>query len=349
MNLMHNLSRRLPQISSGKWLAKRCIQTTASAAQKLIIEPLTERQLIRVKGDEVVPFLQGLITNDIKHLHPSSNKAIYAMFLNKAGRVLYDTIIYNTSEPTKLLIECDKNVVNELQRHLKLFRVRRKIDIDLVDQEYKVWQAFVANDQQQNILDNLNKEALGDLTFTADPRLKQLGVRLLSGADKTTKELAQTFKLEFAEATNDMNFRLHRYNLGVAEGVIDMPPGKCFPLEANCDILNGVSFHKGCYIGQELTARVHHTGVIRKRHMPVKLTKPLPTDTTTATVQNEAGANCGTIFGSIGDRALGLLRIENVMKAKELLVNGSICSTEKPLWWPQELRANVAKDMRKDI
>ncbi|KAM7360468.1 putative transferase CAF17 homolog, mitochondrial [Cochliomyia hominivorax] len=348
MNLMGNL-KWLSQIS-GKWLTRRCIQTstTGNTKNKLILEPLTERQLVRVKGDEVVPFIQGLITNDIKHLHPSSNKAIYSMFLNKAGRVMYDTIIYSTSEPNHILIECDKNVANELQRHLKLYRVRRKIDIDSVDQELKVWQAFLPQVEAQSILQSLNKELINDLTITPDPRLKHLGVRLLASSDRTYTDLSKLFKQEVSAASRDNNFRTLRYCLGVAEGVIDMPPGKCFPLEANCDILNGVSFHKGCYIGQELTARVHHTGVIRKRHMPVKLTKPLEAGST-ATVFNEAGGNCGTIFGSLANHALGLLRIENVMKAKELLVNGSVCFTEKPQWWPQELHVNVAKDIRQDI
>ncbi|XP_037822074.1 putative transferase CAF17 homolog, mitochondrial [Lucilia sericata] len=349
MNIMRNLNR-LQQISP-KWLSHRCIQTstTVNTKEKLILEPLTERQLIQVKGDEVVPFLQGLITNDIKHLHPSSNKAIYAMFLNKAGRVMYDTILYSTSEPTRILIDCDKNVANELQRHLRLYRVRRKIDIDSMAEEYKVWQAFDCNEQTQNFAAALNPEGINDLTFSTDPRLKQLGLRLLTTSDKTFSDLSQLFKREVTAASEDNNFRTHRYTLGVAEGVIDMPPGKCFPLEANCDILNGVSFHKGCYIGQELTARVHHTGMIRKRHMPVKLTAPLPADASTATVHNESGANCGTIYGSTAGRALGLLRVENVLKAKELLVNGSACSTEKPQWWPQELHSNVAKDIRKDI
>ncbi|XP_065366842.1 putative transferase CAF17 homolog, mitochondrial [Calliphora vicina] len=348
MNLMRNLSR-LTDIST-KWLPRRCIQTSTAAntKQNLTIEHLTERQIIRVKGDEVVPFLQGLITNDIKHLHPTSNKAIYAMFLNKAGRVMYDTILYSTSEPTKILIECDKSIANELQRHLRLYRVRRKIDIDSVDQEFKVWQAYESNKEAQTLLEVLNKEDTSGLTFTADPRLKQLGVRLLTSGDKTFSDLAKLFMSGVVNASDANNFRSHRYSLGVAEGIIDMPPGKCFPLEANCDILNGVSFHKGCYIGQELTARVHHTGMIRKRHMPVKLTAPLPPNTT-ATVHNESGANCGTIYGSTADRALGMLRVENVLKAKQLLINGSACSTEKPQWWPQELQSNVSKDIRKDI
>lgn len=344
---MRNLSR-LPTISVGKLSLKRHCSRQASVTNgRLVIESLTERELIRVKGEEVASFLQGLITNDIKHLHPSSHKAIYAMFLNKAGRVLYDSIVYSTSEPNIFLIECDKNVSNELQRHLRLYRVRRKIDIDSA-KEFKVWQAFDGLQNGDDILKYLKTEEITGATIVTDPRLKQLGTRLLTSSDKTFSDLSKLFQTDLISAFDENNFRGLRYDLGVAEGVIDLPPGKCFPLEANCDLLNGVSFHKGCYIGQELTARVHHTGVIRKRHMPVKLTESLPASITTATVQNEAGANCGTIYGSLADRALGLLRIENVLKAKELTVNGSKCFAAKPHWWPHELQS-ASVSIRKDI
>ena len=349
MNLMRNLNR-LPKISAGKLLmARQCSQQVPTATNgRLVIENLTERELIRVKGEEVASFLQGLITNDIKHLHPTSHNAIYAMFLNKAGRVLYDSIVYSTTEPNTFLIECDKNVSNELQRHLRLYRVRRKIDIDSVQQELKVWQAYNDLQAADAIFKDLKTKEISDITITTDPRLKHLGIRLLASSDKTFSDLSKLFQTELALASDKNNFRVLRYDLGVAEGVVDLPPGKCFPLEANCDLLNGVSFHKGCYIGQELTARVHHTGVIRKRHMPVKLAQPLPASITTATVQNESGANCGTIYGSTADRALGLLRIENVLKAKELTVNGSKCFTKKPEWWPQELQS-ASISIRKDI
>lgn len=337
---------------TGKLLNRGSVRslTTANTNQNAILEPLIERGIIRVKGDEIVPFLQGLITNDIKHLHPSSNKAIYAMFLNKAGRVMYDVILYSTSDPTKILIECDKNITNDLQRHLKLFRVRRKIDVDSLHDDLNVWQAFIPNNKQpRNLTSAIIKEEVSNITISIDPRLKHLGTRILARSDKKFEDISKAFEQQtFSESSDERSYRLHRYSLGVAEGVTEMPPGKCFPLEANCDILNGVSFHKGCYIGQELTARVHHTGMIRKRHMPVKLSAPLA-ENNSCVIQNETGANCGIIYGSLANYALGLLRVENVLKAKQLMVNGHSCFTERPQWWPSELYSNTLKQVQKEI
>lgn len=92
------------------------------------------RSLIRIQGAEVQPFLQALITNDIGHVSKGGqNDAMYTMFLNKAGRVLYDAIIYKTTKENLFLIECDVRVDGDLRKHLMRFRIRKKIDIDIVN------------------------------------------------------------------------------------------------------------------------------------------------------------------------------------------------------------------------
>ncbi|XP_036324845.1 putative transferase CAF17 homolog, mitochondrial [Rhagoletis pomonella] len=319
------------------------------ADRRLVVEELSDRELVRVQGEEVVPFLQGLITNDMTHLQSGSTPlaktpAMYTMFLNKAGRVLYDSIIYRTPELNTYLIECDKYISNELRRHLLLYRVRRNIQIDSVGQEYRPWIVF--NPVGSVVRMDTSVQVGQEVISTPDPRIRDLGTRVITKSDKTWKDLANMFSktgdVTVAKPTNDCNYRMHRYRYGVGEGVYDLPPGKSFPLEANCDYLHGVSFHKGCYIGQELTARVHHTGVVRKRIMPLRLTVPAPPKS--LTISTETGTNVGLIRGANFDRALGLLRVEQALNSPKLFIDGKICYVEKPYWWPSELPKKARVD-----
>ena len=285
------------------------------------------RSLIRCSGakTETSQFLQGMVTNDLNHLS-SKSSCIYALFLNKAGRVLYDSIIYKTSAPEddreSFLIECDASVANTLAKHLKLYRVRRKIDITVSD-EHDLW-----------CLQG-SKEAVNptpECSVFTDPRLKEIGLRLILLKNQSIKQI-----LSDVQEGSIEDYTAHRYKLGICEGVIDLPPEKCFPLESNCDYMHGVSFHKGCYIGQELTARTHHTGVVRKRLMPLffenpinlKLDEPIE-------VKNEENNAMGKVRNVIGQTGLGLLRIDKVLAAKQLTLIENRLRTERPFWWPVE-------------
>lgn len=96
-----------------------------------------------------------------------------------------------------------------------------------------------------------------------DPRLNELGWRIF-----VPKNNSSLFPPKDIAISTESSYTKLRYALGVAEGARELPSAACFPLESNGDYLHGVSFHKGCYLGQELTARTHHTGVVRKRIMP---------------------------------------------------------------------------------
>ncbi|XP_030370103.1 putative transferase CAF17, mitochondrial [Scaptodrosophila lebanonensis] len=300
------------------------------------LEPLENRELIRVHGGEVIPFLQGLVTNDVARLQASDGpSSIYALFLNRGGRVLYDTIIYRTNDPNTYLLECDREASSELRRHLRTFRVRKRIEIDSVDDEYVPWVIF--NEGKGNSLNDAS--VAPELFITPDPRLPTLGIRVLApthmGWGRLVKSFWRNNELGVSTATPESNYKLLRYKQGVGEGINELPPGKCLPLEANADFLSGVSFNKGCYMGQELTARVHHSGVIRKRYMPIRLTGPVKKS---MIVKSLAGANLGHLFGHTNDRALALLRIEQVLNGQqELIVDGERCYAEKPCWWPIDL------------
>jgi folate-binding protein YgfZ len=270
-----------------------------------------------------------MITNDVNHLSSSTGTAscIYAMFLNKGGRVLYDSLIYRSSSPDPeriaYLIECDKTISNNLAKHLKLYRVRRKIDITISD-EYDLWCLQSTNKP------NKNEQ---QLSIHPDPRLKEIGYRIITSKDQDVKK---SIGAEFEEASLE-EYLAHRYQHGICEGVVDLPPEKCFPLEANCDYMHGVSFHKGCYIGQELTARTHHTGVVRKRLMPLEFEKSITFNLTeTVDVKNQENQSVGKVRNIIGTHGLGLLRIEQALSATKLTFNANDCTTKRPSWWPIE-------------
>lgn len=199
------------------------------------------RSLIRCAGakTETSQFLQGMVTNDLNHLSKEPS-GIYALFLNKAGRILYDSIIYKAPTPDPemetFLIECDSSIAANLAKHLKLYRVRKKIDISISD-EHDLW-SYHGNAEEL--------PSSKDLLQIIDPRLADIGSRIVSSKgfdlEKSLGNKVQTISFE--------DYTEHRYKLGICEGVVDLPPEKGFPLEANCDYMHGVSFHKGCYIGK---------------------------------------------------------------------------------------------------
>lgn len=302
----------------------------------LKLEELKHRQMIFVEGEESSQFLQGLVTNDMSHLS-RGNTAMYAIFLNKGGRVLYDTIIYKQKEKeSTFYIECDGEVADQVVKHLRLFRVRRKIDIEK-SEDRKVWVVFDDNPEVKSKAIVLPKKSFDTGIICTDPRVKHLGTRLVIGADKSEKDIKSIFEESEMNMSSENDYRKHRYRLGIGEGINDLPLGKAFPLEANIDYLNGVSFHKGCYVGQELTARTHHTGVVRKRLMPLTFSCPLPQliDPQSIDIVNESEQSVGKLRGYCNGHGLALLRIEPALAASKLFVNGIECHTQKPSWWPQ--------------
>lgn len=171
-----------------------------------------------------------------------------------------------------------------------------------------------------------------------DPRVDLLGYRLIRSADQPPPLHLHNHEVE--QVTLDQ-YHVHRHCTGVAEGAAEIPPTKCFPLEYNCDYLHGVSFHKGCYIGQELTARTHHTGVIRKRILPIRFDS-LPTTTVDydTPILNQAGRSVGKIRQTQGRSGLALIRLKEAFAAESLSCNSVPVTVWRPVWWPQEKAAD---------
>lgn len=288
------------------------------------LEQLKERTILKLKGEQCSEFLQGLITNDIKVLN--NQKAIYAMFLNTKGRILYDTIIYKTDCKNSFFLECDNACIGDVERHLKLYKVRRKIDIS--SGEHSVWVIFKPNIQEnQDFKIELSEKCI----ICPDPRLSDLGYRAVVPQDANL--------VNNSNDGADISYKMYRYKLGIPEGKTELPIGKCFPMEMNCDYLNGVSFNKGCYIGQELTARTHHTGVIRKRLMPlefVSLPENVSLDDPIIDRSAMKPSNVGKLRGIFENLGLGLMRVTETLASKNLKIGNINIKCSKPPWWPTE-------------
>ena len=190
---------------------------------------LTDRALIRVAGDDVRGFLQGLVTQDVASLGASAPR--WSGLLTPQGKALFDFLLWadDSSGDGAVLIDCEAAEAESLKRRLSIYRLRRTITIEPVAGAAVHW---------------ATEHDLG----VPDPRLSALGKRWLGSAgDPATGWLA------------------HRLSLGVTEGVAELGQDKTLWLEANAAELNGVSFTKGCYVGQENTARMHYRAKVNRR------------------------------------------------------------------------------------
>ena len=347
---------------------KNPMRKSSTTASTKVLEHLKNRSLIKVVGTEALEFLQGLITNDMRHFDDGATN-IYTVFLNIKGRVICDSIIYKTLEKAIYYIECDTAVINDLQKHLIMYRLRRKVDIESMANVMKVWSTFdtsavTSNDDNYNsktntrnleglifpcgTLSNKSSKLMDNVMIYEDPRIREVNLRILSNSDVAKEQIIKHLGFDVSTSNDLPNYREFLYRLGIGEGVRDFPPDKALPLEMNCDYLHGVSFHKGCYIGQELTARTHHTGVVRKRLMPLILENLSKTYEYDDKIMNEAGKAVGKFRGNKGIFGLGLMRIAEALSAQSLKIAGSKVTVAKPRWWPKEIQTDkFTADIRK--
>ncbi|MBX9786495.1 MAG: folate-binding protein [Alphaproteobacteria bacterium] len=245
------------------------------------IAELSHRGVIEIEGEDKATFLQGLISNDINLVTPE--QAIYATLLTPQGRFLFDFFI--TEKNGAFLLDVEAARLDALLKKLSLFKLRSKVTLK-ARPDLKVYALWGERD--------FPKEAY------LDPRLEALGARLMG---KTIPNIS-------AE-----EYDLHRLKLGVPEGGIDLFPEKAILLESGLDELHAISWTKGCYMGQELTARTKYRGLVRKRLFPVKIEGPTPENGAEVFL---GGTPVGEMRSSRNGYGLALLRIEAVKGGEAL-------------------------------
>lgn len=203
---------------------------------------LFSRAIIRLSADEgedVIDFLQGLVTNDVSGTLP-----VWCGLLTPQGKALFDFLVWPSGPD--LLIDCEAEAADALVRRLTLYRLRRRITIARDDGVAVHWRAHVGDGA------------------APDPRLAALGERWVAPVDADDAVSA------------DEEWRAHRLALGVAEGRSELGDGETLWLECNAAELNGVSFTKGCYVGQENTARMNWRQKVNRRLLVVPLDRSDP-------------------------------------------------------------------------
>ena len=201
---------------------------------------LADRALLRLSGEDVRGFLQGLVTNDLDALAPGA--PVWAGLLTPQGKALFDFILWANGED--VLVDCERDVADALMRRLMLYRLRRAIVIGREEAQAVHWSSPAkAGAQPFATVEIGPRPSPGN-----DPRLPELGRRWLAPANAPA-----------------VGWHAHRLSLGVTEGLAELGTDKTLWLECNAGELHGVSFTKGCYVGQENTARMHHRSKVGRR------------------------------------------------------------------------------------
>lgn len=228
------------------------------------LAPLPSRQLLSVSGPEATKFLQGIVTANVTGADglPRTD-GFYSGFLNATGRVVHDIFIYPFQGGPGLpvqedgyLVEADASQMARFAKHIKRYRLRAKVAVRTIPRdEASVWQAWDESPTAQpDMTSNESRLVL------RDPRAPGLGHRIIQLGSRAPE-------MDLDICTEDA-YTIRRYLRGVPEGQYEMPREQALPLESNMDVMNGIDFHKGCYVGQELTIRTKHRGVVRKRILP---------------------------------------------------------------------------------
>ena len=275
---------------------------------------LPHRSVISVAGADRVEFLQGLISNDTRKVAPGS--PIWAALLTPQGRFLNDMFVVDAGGET-FFLETERERAPALAKKLKMYTLRSKVTVEDLGASLDVAAAF--GDEASRAL------GLGAASFT-DPRLEKLGVRVIAPAGQASALLTGRGFEEAPLAAYDAL----RLPLGVPDGSRDLQVEKALLLENGFDELNGVDWKKGCYMGQELTARTKYRALIKKRLFPVRVEGALPEP---GTPVHHDGEEVGELRSGTGDRALAMLRLDAARGNGSVLTAGDArIVPETPPW-----------------
>jgi len=270
---------------------------------------LGHRGVVFVGGADRATFLQGLVSNDTSRVSPTH--AEYAALLTPQGRFQHDMFMVELAGAEAILLEVERDRAGDLARRLGLFKLRSKVTVDNRSESYDVLAAFGTGAAAALGLAGERGSAaqLDGAVALLDPRLPELGVRLIAPRGSGAPLLASR---GFAAASED-DYEALRLALGVPDGSRDLPVDKAFLLESGFDELNGVDWKKGCYMGQELTARTKYRGLVRKRLLPVEVEGPMPPPGTPVLLDDK---EAGEMRSGRAGRGLALLRLELVTDAE---------------------------------
>ena len=292
---------------------------------------LDSRGVLRLAGADTRSFLQGMISNDVDKLAP--DRALWAAFLTPQGKYLHDFFLLQPSAPSPgeetILLDCEAARRDDLRRRLGIYKLRAKVAIEDATADYRI--AALFGDAALSTL-GLPAEAGRAAPFAGgiawvDPRLPEMGARALLPA-----ATAEAALIEAGFAAADLAaYDILRIGLGLPDGSRDLEVEKALLLENGFDELHGLDWRKGCYVGQELTARTKYRGLVKKRLLPVRIDGPVPPPDTPVMM---AGKEAGVMRSAVDGLGLALLRLEHLEAASggALTAGQARLTPRKPAW-----------------
>ena len=288
---------------------------------------LEDRGVLSVSGADARAFLQGIVTNDIDRVTPDN--AVYAALLTPQGKYLFDFFI--AAHGDDLLLDAEAARLPDLARRLTMYRLRAKAEIADVSAGHRVAAVFGDDAADDLALPSQTgaARAVGGGVVFIDPRLTAAGARAIlpsAGAEALLTEAGLT-------AASAEDYDSQRLRFALPDGSRDLVVDKATMVESNFEELNGIDFGKGCYVGQEVTARTKYRGLVRKRLWRVDVDGPLPAPGTPIMLN---GKEAGTMQSGRDSVGIALLRLERVDQAEssgEPLIAGEARLTPvKPDW-----------------
>ncbi|HYC97789.1 folate-binding protein [Brevundimonas sp.] len=255
------------------------------------IARLDSRALIRVSGPDARPFLHNLLTQDVETL--AAGDLRFGALLSPPGRLLFDLFLWGEADGVVLDAAADRR--EALLQRLSMYKLRARVTVEADDRPVLACWPDIAGG------------------FTADPRAPGLGGRRCGGGID-------------ANAT-EADWQGHRLALGVPDPALDAPSDKAYPIEADFDLLNGIDFQKGCFVGQETTSRMKRRGAIKTRMLPIAFDGPPPASG--AEVLN-GDLRAGEVLSGRDGAAMALLRLDRLDGS--LTVDGRPVEVRWPMW-----------------
>ena len=280
-----------------------------------------DRAVLRVSGADRIEFLQGIVSNDVAKA--GRDRGVWAAFLTPQGKYLHDFFLAADGE--SILLDCERARADDLRKRLRRYTLRSDARVEAAD------------DLAVILTSGTPAPAPGIAACFPDPRHRDAGYRMI-GEPAAVREAMAAAGL--AASSDPLDWDRRRLALGLPDGSRDLEAERSTLAEANADLLGGIDWEKGCWMGQEVTARMHYRGLAKRRLTPMRVDGPMPARG--ATVERD-GKPVGECRSSAGDLVMVLARTEAIDEAEPGLRSGEArLHPAPPEWLKAALRESNA-------
>ena len=282
--------------------------------------PLNNRALIKVAGPDARDFLQGLISQDTHRV--SATHAVYAALLSPQGKFQVDFFCFEMDGA--LILECEESLAASLIKRLSMYKLRSDVELSNISADFQVFAVLNAS-SALGFIDQDRGEAkpLASGIIFIDPRISSMGCRIVLKKDDNALPNLGLSPGDFQD------YEHQRMTTGIADGSRDMTINKALLLENGFEELDGVSFNKGCFMGQELTARTRYRGLVKKRLLPVTIDGTPPP---CGSILMSGSHEVGEMKSSQGDVGLALVRLDQLANDVTFHYGNTTLTPSVPDW-----------------